>query len=49
MVEVEPNLLLYVYGGFGTGGGIQPFQGHSQLLRVTADGLEPVPYKGAVA
>jgi hyaluronoglucosaminidase len=48
LIEIEPNLLLYVYGGWGVDG-IGPsnkaqFQSHSQLMRVTATGLEPVPF-----
>ena len=49
LVEIEPNLLLYVYGGWGADG-IGPsnharFQSHAQLMRVTATGLEPVAFE----
>ena len=48
LTEIEENLLLYVYGGWGPTT-IGPsnkarFQSHAQLIRVTDTGLEPVPF-----
>ena len=45
--EVAPNILMYVYGAWGPGGGGTPYQLHSQLLLVTPTGLEPESYQTA--
>jgi len=37
MYEVEPNVVLYVYGGWN-----RPQQLRYQLIRVTSDGVEPI-------
>ena len=47
VVEVEKDLMLWVYGAWGQGGGAEPFQLHSQLMRVAGDALVPVPHDEA--
>ena len=45
VVEVEKDLMLWVYGAWGLNGGTKPYQLHSQLMRVVGDELVPVPYE----
>ena len=45
LIEVEPNVLAYIYGAWGPGGGGLPYQMHSQMMRVAESGLEPVSYE----
>ena len=37
MYEVEPDVVLYIYSGWNS-----PHQLRHQLIRVTADGVEPI-------
>ena len=43
LVEIQPNVLLWAYGGWGPGAGAGK-ELHAQMMRVSATGLEPLRY-----